>query len=110
MTTDVRSFFDKYYQEQVSFPVNEIDAVVGFFLKRKFSEQSAKTTSIALLNQARIDGVSTFSLVDSLNGLTDSQLTTVVSSILNSYRGTTSALGFRNQESTTSFEQRNIKL
>lgn len=110
MTTEVKSFFNKYYQEPVSFPVNEVDAIEGFFLKRKFSEQSAKNTSIVLLNQARIDGISAFALVDSLNQLSDSQLTSVVAEILNSYRGVTSALGFREATNSETFEERNIKL
>jgi len=30
---EVKQFFDKYYVNQVSFPSNQIDAVVGFFLQ-----------------------------------------------------------------------------
>jgi hypothetical protein len=34
--TEVKQFFDKFFLHQVSFPSNQIDAVVGFFLKRNF--------------------------------------------------------------------------
>jgi hypothetical protein len=106
---DVRSFFNKYYTEQVTFPSNEIDAVVGFFLKRGFDEQAAKSTGIILLNQAKIDGVSPFELVDSLKQLSTQQMSEVVTAILNAYREKTSALGFKVTSNVGSFESRNIK-
>ena len=31
---EVRSFFDNYFVHQITFPTNQIDAVVGFFMKR----------------------------------------------------------------------------
>ena len=71
---EVRQFFDKYYNHQISFPTNQIDAVLAFFLKRGFDQESARSTGIVLLNQARIDNVSVFSLLDTLKALTDVQL------------------------------------
>jgi hypothetical protein len=107
---ETRNFFNNYFTSQISFPTAEIDAVVGFFLKRGFEEQSARSTSIVLLNQAKIDNVKVFQLVDTLKGLTDVQLSQVVSEILNQSREKTSSLGFRilNVDETT--ESRNIKL
>lgn len=106
---DVRSFFNKYYTEQVTFPTNEIDAVVGFFLKRGFGDQAARSTGIILLNQAKIDNVSPFELVDSLKQLSDLRLNEVVTAVLNSYRDKSSALGFKMASSTGSIEARNIR-
>ncbi len=106
---DVRSFFNKYFTEQVTFPSNEIDAVIGFFLKRGFAEQAAKSTGIVLLNQAKVDGVSPFELVDSLKPLTDQQLSQVVTSILNAYRDKSSALGFKVISNSETVEGRNIR-
>jgi len=109
-STETRNFFNNYFTSQVSFPAVEIDAVVGFFLKRGFEEQSARSTAIVLLNQAKLDSVNVFQLVDTLKGLSDVQLSQVVSEILNQTREKTSALGFRllNVDETT--ESRNIKL
>lgn len=92
---EVRAFFDKYFQHQITFPSNQIDGVLGFFLKRGFQEQAAKSTAIVLLNQARLDGVNVFQLVDTLSGLTDVQLSRVVTEVMNAYREKTSALGFK---------------
>jgi hypothetical protein len=105
---DVRRFFDKFFVHQVTFPTNQIDAVVGFFLKHGFDADSARSTSIVLLNQARIDNINVFQLVDSLKKLTDVQLSQVVAQILNSYREKISLLGFRISNIADTYESRNI--
>jgi hypothetical protein len=33
--TVVKSFFDNYYRHKVSFPAAQVDAVVGYFLKKR---------------------------------------------------------------------------
>ena len=54
-STSVKTFFDKFFDHQVTFPSNQIDATVGFFLKRDFDLESSRSVSIVLLNQARLD-------------------------------------------------------
>lgn len=108
--TEVKSFFDKYFRHQVTFPSNQIDAVVGYFLKRGFQEDNAKTTAIILLNQAKIDNISVFKLVDSLKGLTDVQLSRVVTEVMNAYREKTSYLGYKLTAVDETTESRNIRL
>jgi hypothetical protein len=108
MTTDVRTFFDKYYTTPVSFPANEIDATIAFFTKRGFGEVSSSSISIVLLNQARTENVSVFTLLDTLKGLTDAQLSQVVAQVLNAYREKTSLLGYRSAPIKDTFETRNI--
>ena len=105
---DVKTFFDKFFVQQVSFPSNQIDAVVGFFLKRDFDLESARSTSIVLLNQARIDNISVFALLDTLKTLTDVQLSQVVAQILNTYREQISQLGYRIAPIADEYETRNI--
>lgn len=107
-SVEVKSFFDKYYSTTVSFPTNQIDAVVGFFSNHGFSIESANSISIVLLNQARADNVNVFELVDSLRGLSDVQLSQVVAQVLNSYREKTSLLGYRVAQIVDKYEDRNI--
>lgn len=106
---EVRNFFDKYYQKEVTFPAVQIDAVVGFFLKRDFDEESARTLSIILLNQARADNINVFQLIDTLKGLSDVQLSAVVTEVLNVYREKTSALGYKIVSEPVTLESRNIQ-
>ena len=82
---------------------------MGYFLKRGFQEEAAKSTSIVLLNQSRIDNISVFKLLDTLKGLTDSQLSQVVTEVLNIYREKSSTLGFKIIQTEETIESRNIK-
>ena len=52
---EVRALFDKFFLHQITFPSNQIDAVLGFFLKRGFDDEAARSTGIVLLNQAYFD-------------------------------------------------------
>jgi hypothetical protein len=107
-TTDTREFFDKFFKNQVSFPANEIDAAVAFFMKRGFDVESARSTAIVLLNQSRIDGVQVFQLLDTMKSLTDVQLSQIVAQVLNAYREKTSILGYRIAPIVNLYETRNI--
>jgi hypothetical protein len=104
----VRTFFDKYFTEEITFPSNQIDAVLGFFLKRGFDEQASRSVSIVLLNQARIDNVNVFVLLDKLKSVETVQLNRVVTQVLNFYRTQTSVLGYKVSNNSESFENRNI--
>jgi hypothetical protein len=105
---EVKQFFDKFFLHQVSFPSNQIDAVVGFFLKRNFDIESSRSTGIVLLNQARVDNVNVFELIDTLKTLTDVQLSQVVAQVLNAYREKVSLLGYRIPPLVNNYETRNI--
>lgn len=107
-TEVVKQFFDKFYLRPVSFPAAQIDAVVSFFMKREFDVDSARSTAIVLLNQARIDNVDVFQILDTMKNLTDTQMSQVVAQILNSYRENTSLLGYRIANTENPFETRNI--
>lgn len=104
----VRSFFDKYFQHQITFPSNQVDAVLGYFLKRGFQEQAARSTAIVLLNQAAVDNINVQQLLDSLKGVTDAQLSQIVTEVLNIYREKSSSLGFKLTKLEETLESRNI--
>jgi hypothetical protein len=105
---EVKNFFDKFFLHQITFPTNQIDAVLGFFLKRGFDEQAARSTSIVLLNQSKIENINPLKLLDSLKGLTDTQLSNVVTEVLNVYRDRRSSLGYKLTVVDETTESRNI--
>jgi len=105
---DTKQFFDKFFVNQLSFPAGEIDATIAFFVKRGFDIESARSTAIVLLNQARIDNVNVFQLLDTMKSLTDVQLSQVVAQVLNAYREKTSLLGYRVAPVINLYESRNI--
>jgi hypothetical protein len=104
----VKLFFNRYFTDQISFPAEQIDAIVGFFKKRGFDDQAASSTSIVLLQQAKLDDVNPFELLDTLTGLTEVQLSAVVTEVLNYNRQKISTLGYRKPESGDLIEKRNI--
>lgn len=105
---EIKQFFDRYYTNQVSFPAEEIDAVVGFFQRRDFDLTSARTTAIVILNQARLDNVNVFVLLDTLKSLPSIQLNQIVAQVINAYREKTSLIGFRVSIPKNEYEIRNI--
>jgi len=106
----IKTFFDNYFINQVSFPAAQVDAVVGYFLKRGFTDDAAKSTAIVLLNQSRIDNINVIQLLDTLKGLTDVQLSQIVTEVLNIYRDKTSTLGYKVINNEETLESRNIVL
>lgn len=111
-TTDssapTKSFFDNMFKKQVSFPADQIDAVVSFFMKRDFDVESARSTAIVLLNQAKIDNVNVFQLLDTMKSLPELQMSQLVAQILNAYRDKSSVLGYRIEPITDRYDTRNI--
>jgi hypothetical protein len=107
--TAVKTFFDSYFLKQISFASNEIDAVVGFFQKRGFDQDAAQSTAISILTQAKFENIKPFAVIDTLKGLTDVQLSRVVTEVLNTKREATSALGYSIPFTSNNFESRNIR-
>lgn len=107
-TSNSTSFFDNYYKQQVPYNVNDVDAVIGYFLKRGFDKTAAINTSSILLQQASIDKMSVYQLVDTLKGVTDVQLSNIVAQILNINSSKTKTIGYRVPPEYQKFDQRQI--
>ena len=102
-------FFNNFYDIEINYNPSEVDAVIGYFLKRGFGKVSAINTASVLLQQAKIDELNVQELIDTLKGVTDVQLSLIVAQILNFNREKTSVLGFRDENSQQElFDQRNI--
>jgi len=104
----VQKFFNNYFTETLSFPANQVDAVVAFFTKRGFDKTAAITVATTLLQQAKIDNVNVFKLLDTLKGFNEVQLSAIVTEILNYSRAKTSTLGYKRTQSADKTEKRNI--
>ncbi len=104
----VKSFLDKYFTSSISFPTNQVDAVIGFFENRDFDKISAQTIGTILMQQARLDNVNVFELLDTLKGLDSLQLSSIVTEILNYNRSKISTLGYKIDNSGDKLEKRNV--
>ena len=102
-------FFEKYYTKSISFATNDVNAEIGYFEKRGFSDEAARATATVLLTQAKLDEIPVFKLLDTLKGLTEAQLSNVVAEILNYNRDATSSIGYSTADQVSDkTERRNI--
>mgnify|MGYP007000410680 len=90
----VKRYFNTYYGYQLEFPSNDVDAVIGFLINKGFDTVAAQSTGSVLLQQAKIDGIKVFELLDTLKSLDKLQLSYTVAQVLNFNRQKTSTLGF----------------
>jgi hypothetical protein len=105
---ETKEFFDQYFTKSISFPSNQVDAVIAFFEKRGFEKTAAQSVATVLLTQAKLDDVNVFDLIDTLQGLTKVQLSKIVATILNYNREKISTLGFKTETPVEKLEKRNI--
>ena len=109
-SSEVKEFFNKYFSESISYSATQVDSVVGFFLKRGFNESSATGVATVLLQQAKIDDVNVFKLLDTLKTLERVQLSALVTEVLNFDRPSSSTLGYKTPTQSELSETRNIIL
>jgi hypothetical protein len=103
-----RLLFDRYFTQQLSYPSNQVNAVVGFFEKRGFDELASTSVTSVLLQQAKTDGINIFELLDSLKGFDKVKLSNMVTAVLNVNRSKISKLGYREPPNLDNLEARNI--
>ena len=108
-SNEVKQFYNQYYTGFINFPSNEVDAVIGFFEKRGFDKISATSVGSLILQQAKLDDINVFQLLDTLKGTDDLKLSSVVTELLNYNRQKISTLGFKVEaDKGTWSEKRNI--
>ena len=78
-----KRYFNTYYQKQLAYPSNEVDAVIGFLESKGFDKSAAQSTGAILMQQAKLDNVRVFELLDTLKGLEKLQLSFDVATIIN---------------------------
>ena len=100
--------FNRQFENVVNYNATEVDAVIGYFLKRGFEKVSAINTALVILEQASADKIPASELIDTLKGLSDVQLSNVVAQILNLNRPKSTRIGYRVSPVTELFDQRNI--
>jgi len=100
--------FDAYNNAPITVDVATYDAMVGFFGSRGFGDDSAQSMAYVIIKQAISDGYKPFELLDTLKGLSDIQLSGLITEILNYNRFKTSILGTASSFTPTNDVSRNI--
>lgn len=104
---DTGKLLNRYYNQEIYYSPSEVDAVIGYFQKRGFDQVAAVNTAALILQQAGIDKIPVFELIDTLKGINDVQLSNVIAQILNLNRSSCSTIGYKITTPDLS-EQRNI--
>jgi hypothetical protein len=104
----INALTENQYVEKFQFTQNDIDAAIGFFVKRGFDRQPAEQTAYVILQQAKIDSVPAQQILDSLTKASPTQLSELISVILNANRYRSSRLGVRSSRTSSEFASRNI--
>ena len=108
-TEPTPEYYKNFFETDIAYNPEEIDATIGYFLKRGFGKVAAINTASVILQQAKIDNLNVQQLLDTLSGVTDVQLSVIVAQILNLNRSKTSAIGFVQKPTDTElFDQRNV--
>jgi hypothetical protein len=108
--SEVKEFFNQYFTGKISFPSNQVDAVIGFFESRGFSRQSSISVGTVIMQQAKLDNVNVFQLLDTLKKQDEIQLSSVVTEVLNYNREKISTLGYKVDNTANRTESRNIEV
>ena len=86
--------FDNFNSTPVEFDSTLLAAMKGYFTNRGFGEVSAESIAVTIMTQAKQDGYNPMQILDTLKGLTDVELSGLVSEILNYNRFKSSSLGY----------------
>ena len=103
-----RLYFDNYGIAPVEFASHDVDTTIGFLKSRGFGDQAANVTAVVLLKQAYLDSMPVQELLDTLKGLQNLQLSSLVGQILNNNRAPSSTLGFKISTTKNEAQVRNI--
>ncbi len=93
-------YFDRYGEQPLEFPANDVDVTVSFFESKGFDRDAALVTAMSLLRQAKIDQTPIYQILQTIEGFSSLQVSQLVGEILNNNRVPTSTIGFRITEVT----------
>ena len=92
---DTKFLFNNYGNIPEEFSAVEVDATIAFFKKNGFTKDAATEVATVLLTQAKVENISIFTILESIDTASGVELSIFVAQVLNSNRVSTSVLGFR---------------
>jgi hypothetical protein len=101
--------YDAYTNQPLEIDASTLDAMRGFFTGKGFDKTAADSVSVTIIKQAKKDGYNPMSILDSLKGLDNVELSALVAEIINYNRFKTSFLGYALAFSANQEIARNIQ-
>jgi hypothetical protein len=106
--SDTVSAMNNYYSNTIELNPTVLAAMTGYFTNRGFGEVSAESITLTIMKQAHVDGYNPMKILDTLKGLSNVQLSGLVSELLNYNRFKSSSLGYSRGFTPNPQIQRNI--
>jgi hypothetical protein len=106
--SDTANIMNNYYSTSVELNSTVLAAMTGYFTNRGFGEVAAESITLTIMKQARSDGYNPMQILDTLKGLTNVQLSGLVSELLNYNRFKSSSLGYSRGFTPNPIIKRNI--
>ena len=106
--TPTMQVFDTYSVAPLNIDAATYDSMIGFFESRGFGEDSARSMSYVIIKQAILDNINPFKLIETLKGLSNVEISNLITEVLNYNRYKTSSLGTASPFSPTEEVARNI--
>ena len=100
--------FDAYTTAPLDIDATTYDAMTGYFESRGFGEDAARSMAYIIIKQAILDKYNPFELIETLKGLTEIEISALITEILNYNRYKTSSLGTATPFTTSEEVARNI--
>lgn len=100
--------FDAYITAPLNIDASTYDAMIGFFTNRGFGLESAQSMAYVIIKQAILDKYNPFELIETLKGLNDIEISSLITEILNYNRFKTSSLGIASPFAPAAEVARNI--
>jgi len=92
-SNDTVKAFDNYYKQPTELEATVFAAMKGYFTNRGFDEVASESITIIVMTQAQSDGYNPMQILDTLRGLSNVELSGLVSELLNYNRFKSSSLG-----------------
>jgi hypothetical protein len=86
--------FNNHYNVPLELSASVLDAMTGFFTGRGFDQTAAQSIAVILIKQSKNDGYNPMQILDTIGGLDNAEISSLVSEILNYNRFKTSFLGY----------------
>lgn len=109
-TNETVKYFNTFYQVPTELNNTSLIAAKAFFESKGFGSEAAESVAIIILAQAKRDNLNPFTILDTLTGIDQVELSALVGEILNYNRFKTSGLGITKNMVPADEIQRNIYL
>jgi hypothetical protein len=106
--SDTVNAMNNYYSKSIELNSTVLAAMTGYFTNRGFGNVAAESITLTIMTQAHTDGYNPMQILDTLKGLTNVQLSGLVSELLNYRRFKSSSLGYSRGFTPNPQIQRNI--